>query len=106
MASKPNKKATTGIISEIPECPVCFEPLTAPIYQCKTGHSLCNSCTRALLPPVCPLCRQDMTQTRSLLLEELVSKAQVTCPNKSAGCIYTMSNKDVEEHLKECIFKT
>lgn len=103
-SAKANKKAAAVAI-DLPECPVCMETMSAPIYQCQSGHSLCNSCTQNLLPPMCPICRQNLTQMRNWQLEEIVSKAKVSCPNKSSGCVYTMVSMDLEEHLKECIFR-
>uniref|UniRef100_S4PXU7 E3 ubiquitin-protein ligase n=1 Tax=Pararge aegeria TaxID=116150 RepID=S4PXU7_9NEOP len=102
--AKFNKKL--GVVGmELPECPVCMEQMSTPIYQCLTGHSLCNTCTVNLIPPFCPMCRQAMTQTRNWQLEDMIERATVPCPNKSAGCVYTMVNMEVEDHLKECIFR-
>ncbi|XP_075973474.1 E3 ubiquitin-protein ligase Siah1-like [Anticarsia gemmatalis] len=102
--AKPNRKAA-AVAVELPECPVCLETMSAPIYQCQSGHSLCNICTQNLMPPICPICRLNVTQMRNWQLEEIVSKAKVPCPNKSFGCIYTMVAKDMDEHIKECIFR-
>ncbi|XP_047529844.1 E3 ubiquitin-protein ligase SIAH1-like [Vanessa atalanta] len=102
--SKVNKKMGPVAV-ELPECPVCMDVMSAPIFQCQSGHSICNSCTRILLPPICPICRQAMTQMRNWQLEELISKATVPCPNRSSGCVYTMVSTDMEDHLKECIFR-
>ncbi|XP_053607938.1 E3 ubiquitin-protein ligase Siah1-like [Plodia interpunctella] len=104
MASARFKKLAAAAL-ELPECPVCMETMSAPIFQCQSGHSLCSSCTRVLSPPNCPICRQPMTQIRNWQLEEIIAKAKVSCPNKNQGCVYTMVNCDVEEHLKECIFR-
>ncbi|XP_013143067.1 PREDICTED: E3 ubiquitin-protein ligase SIAH1-like [Papilio polytes] len=105
MAKAKVGKKTTGIAMELPECPVCFETMSAPIFQCQSGHSLCNSCTSNLCPPICPICRQAMTQMRNLTLEDVIAKANVPCPNKSLGCVYTMLTQEVDDHLKECIFR-
>ncbi|KAM3964421.1 E3 ubiquitin-protein ligase sina-like [Aphomia sociella] len=82
-----------------------MEIMSAPIFQCQSGHSLCNTCTSTLCPPICPLCRQPMTQIRNWQLEEIIAKAKVPCPNKLFGCVYTMEYTDVDEHLKQCIFR-
>lgn len=102
--AKANKKMGPVAV-ELPECPVCMDIMSAPIYQCQSGHSLCNSCTKVLVPSICPICRQPMTQMRNWQLEDLISKASVPCPNKSSGCVYTMLNMELEDHLKECIFR-
>ncbi|KAG6445897.1 E3 ubiquitin-protein ligase SIAH1 [Manduca sexta] len=103
MAAKANKKMTGAV--DLPECPVCLETMSAPIFQCQSGHSLCNQCTSNLVPPMCPICRQHMTQMRNWQLEDIIAKAKVACPNKSVGCVYTMPSTDVNDHLKECIFR-
>ncbi|CAK1547074.1 unnamed protein product [Leptosia nina] len=90
---------------EAPECPVCVQTMTVPIFQCQSGHSLCNRCTSKLRPPICPLCRQTMTQMRNWQLEELVSKSLVPCHNKQLGCIFNVKLEGLEDHLKECIFR-
>lgn len=59
---------------ELPECPVCMETMSSPIFQCQSGHSLCNSCTNTLCPPICPICRQPMTQMRNWQLEDIIAK--------------------------------
>ncbi|KAJ8728025.1 hypothetical protein PYW08_016410 [Mythimna loreyi] len=102
--AKANKKAS-AIAIDLPECPVCLVTMCAPIFQCQSGHSLCNSCTQNLMPPICPICRQNLTQMRNWQLEEIIAKAKVPCPNKSSGCVYSMVSVEMEEHLKECIFR-
>ncbi|KAL4709899.1 hypothetical protein ACJJTC_003862 [Scirpophaga incertulas] len=104
-ASIKSKKSTWAAV-EIPECPVCLETMSAPILQCSTGHSLCHNCTNKLYPPTCPICRQPMSQMRNWQLEEMILKAKVPCPNKLAGCVYTMMSMNIEDHIKECIFRT
>lgn len=69
-------------MSNIPSCPVCLEAMTIPIFQCKSGHSLCNNCTKKLYPPFCPMCRQDMTQVRNWQLEDVISKVLNNFINK------------------------
>ncbi|XP_045497626.1 E3 ubiquitin-protein ligase Siah1-like [Colias croceus] len=90
---------------EAPQCPVCVQAMTVPIFQCQSGHSLCNTCTSKLTPPICPMCRQTMTQMRNWQLEDLVAQSVTPCPNKNKGCIIRSTKKDMEEHLKECIFR-
>lgn len=42
------------LIEEL-KCPGCAYPMKSPILLCKTGHSICQQCTRVLL--LCPLCK-------------------------------------------------
>jgi len=43
-----------GLIEEL-RCPGCAGAMKAPILLCKSGHSVCEQCTRILL--MCPLCK-------------------------------------------------
>lgn len=51
-----------SLIEEL-RCPGCAGPLKAPVLLCKSGHSVCEQCTRILL--MCPLCKVCNTQHRS-----------------------------------------
>ncbi|OWR48819.1 hypothetical protein KGM_213302 [Danaus plexippus plexippus] len=101
--AKVNQKM--GPVVELPECPICLDTMSAPIFQCQSGHSLCSSCTKALMPPICPLCRQAMTQVRNWQLEDLLLKATMNCPNRIIGCAYTTVASNMENHIKECIYR-
>ena len=58
------------------ECPVCIEPLlSVPIHQCINGHVVCNDCIAKLNN--CPICRNDSTLIRNLMLEEIIEKILV-----------------------------
>lgn len=43
-----------SLIEEL-RCPGCASPMKAPVLLCKSGHSICEQCTRILL--MCPLCK-------------------------------------------------
>ena len=63
-------------IKDLLECPVCFEPiLSTPIHQCTNGHVVCNGCIAKLSN--CPICRNDSTLIRNLILEEIMEKILV-----------------------------
>lgn len=46
-----------SLIEEL-RCPGCAGPLKAPVLLCRSGHSVCEQCTRILL--MCPLCKVCM----------------------------------------------
>ena len=48
------------------DCPVCFEPLRRPIYQCVNGHLICRERNPK---KVCPTCRVELTDQRIRCLE-------------------------------------
>ena len=55
------------------ECPVCFQTLSAPIYQCRSGHVVCKDCHPKL--ETCPICRELYDgPIRNVKLEEMVER--------------------------------
>lgn len=57
------------------ECPVCKEYMSPPIYQCTTGHTICNSCKVKL--GKCSACEDPIEKTRNYTLEELSKKVEL-----------------------------
>ncbi|XP_065364567.1 uncharacterized protein LOC135957701 [Calliphora vicina] len=90
------------IIEEL-KCPGCAYPMKSPVYLCKTGHSVCDQCTRILL--LCPLCKEGFTNIRSLTVEALCSKAHFKCQNASGGCTVRLQIDLLSWHEKQCIYK-
>ena len=55
------------------ECPVCFQTLSAPIFQCRSGHVVCKDCHPKL--ENCPICRELYDgPIRNVKLEEMVER--------------------------------
>ncbi|XP_023295911.2 uncharacterized protein LOC111678724 [Lucilia cuprina] len=90
------------LIEEL-KCPGCAYPMKSPVYLCKTGHSVCDQCTRILL--LCPLCKEGFTNIRSLTVEALCSKAHFKCQNASGGCTVRLQIDLLSWHEKQCIYK-
>ena len=47
------------------ECPVCYDELSAPVFQCSNGHVICKECLERLEQSrrrECPTCRVQMNQ--------------------------------------------
>lgn len=51
------------------ECPVCFEHIVPPIFQCLFGHLICNKCV--LMCENCPTCRNPFNSKRNLYMEKV-----------------------------------
>lgn len=51
------------------ECPVCFEHINPPVYQCIVGHLICGKC--AHLCDNCPTCRNPFYSKRNLYMEKV-----------------------------------
>lgn len=49
-----SSKHYESLIEEL-RCPGCASPMKAPVLLCKSGHSVCEQCTRIRL--MCPLCK-------------------------------------------------
>ena len=54
------------------ECPVCLEDMKPPvrIWQCLSGHAVCDLCRKSPLVRDCPTCRQKIVG-RNILAEKL-----------------------------------
>lgn len=51
------------------ECPVCFDTIPPPVYQCQNGHLVCSRCR--VRSERCAICREKYTPGRSLLAEQV-----------------------------------
>ncbi|GJQ69217.1 hypothetical protein Trydic_g6366 [Trypoxylus dichotomus] len=91
------------ILSAI-ECPVCFDIMCAPIYQCNTGHSICSNCKDSLRQ--CPTCQDDIGLVRNYALESMVvSLLNQPCPFAEYGCQTKLRPKEIEQHQKICDYR-
>lgn len=64
-------QSQTSATSEL-ECPVCLEEMRPPtrIWQCVSGHPVCDTCIRSPRVKECPTCRQKIVG-RNVLAEKL-----------------------------------
>lgn len=77
-------------------CPICFNTLRYPIQVCINGHGLCSSCKDRV--PNCPLCTEQFSSSRNLLLNEIIEVLPLTC--KFDGCQVIL--KMTDDHEKWC----
>ncbi len=93
-APKPTRMTKRG--RDDLECPVCFDQMTAPIYQCVNGHLICRICVGLLEKSTgtCPTCRVPLIdRIRCLqadrraeeLLESRSRKIRAEAPTTSEG---------------------
>ncbi|CAH1101726.1 unnamed protein product [Psylliodes chrysocephalus] len=85
------------------ECPVCKNFMKPPIYQCNSGHSICNLCRPRL--EKCPTCRSMFGNTRNYSLEGLTAGVQYPCIYHDSGCNEIGSSNYMVKHESECLFK-
>ncbi|WVZ59938.1 hypothetical protein U9M48_010019 [Paspalum notatum var. saurae] len=70
------------------ECPMCYDPLVPPIYQCGVGHLICNSCRVSLKK--CLLCPRTAFE-RCFGMEHVVESIEVPCGFAKYGCTKKMA---------------
>ncbi|EFH46840.1 hypothetical protein ARALYDRAFT_915958 [Arabidopsis lyrata subsp. lyrata] len=88
---------------DVLDCPVCFEPLTIPIFQCDNGHLACSSCCPKLSNK-CPTCTLHVGNKRCRAMESVLESIFIPCPNANFGCTKSISYGKESTHEKECIF--
>ncbi|XP_014282821.1 uncharacterized protein [Halyomorpha halys] len=80
------------------ECPVCLEYLTKPVALCNGGHALCSKCKSSITS--CPLCRNPISSTRGLILDQIIETLLYPC--YKLGCGSLLKRKDAETHDLNC----
>ncbi|CAH1720280.1 unnamed protein product [Aphis gossypii] len=85
------------------ECPVCFEHIIPPIFQCLLGHLICNKCV--LMCENCPTCRNPFNSKRNLYMEKVGYLVKFPCKNALTGCKQHMFVAQKEVHEQECCYR-
>lgn len=100
----PNTAATVlSAAKSYLECPVCYDTLVSPIYQCQNGHIVCNHCIERLAQ--CGECRVPLSpgsRIRNVALENICKSVDVKCPNRSEGCEIRTTVELLKSHLETC----
>uniref|UniRef100_A0A1J3DA05 RING-type E3 ubiquitin transferase n=1 Tax=Noccaea caerulescens TaxID=107243 RepID=A0A1J3DA05_NOCCA len=97
------KRSAMMLGLDILDCPICFEPLTIPVFQCDNGHLACSSCCPKLSNK-CPTCASPIGQNRCRAMESVLESVYVPCPNAKLGCTKSVSYSKESTHVKECTF--
>jgi E3 ubiquitin-protein ligase SIAH1 len=93
------------------ECPICYNVMGPPIYQCTSGHLMCSTCYARSTMLLCPCCRVQLNKivpSRNLSLERIVelSELEYSCKNDNWGCINKFPwGKLKETHEAKCDFR-
>lgn len=88
---------------DVLDCPICFLPLTIPVFQCDNGHIACSSCCTNL-GNKCPSCCGKIGNNRCRAIEKVIESVQVSCCYFRYGCRELTSYCKKLEHEKHCIF--
>ncbi|XP_021737319.1 E3 ubiquitin-protein ligase SINA-like 10 [Chenopodium quinoa] len=98
--------ASTSVFLSDPDvldCPICFNPLTVPVFQCYSGHIACSSCCVSL-DKKCPSCRGIIGNIRCRAIEKVIESVQVSCCYLGYGCKKSISYCIKHEHEDKCIY--
>ncbi|XP_048430982.1 E3 ubiquitin-protein ligase SINA-like 7 [Pyrus x bretschneideri] len=87
------------------ECPICYEPLTIPVFQCnQNGHIACSSCI-GKINNKCPSCSGSICSNRCRAIEKILkSVSTISCRNAKHGCKESVTYDKRSEHLKTCVY--
>ncbi|KQK02483.2 putative E3 ubiquitin-protein ligase SINA-like 6 [Brachypodium distachyon] len=96
------KRLNVTVGMETLDCPICYNPLEPPIFQCSVGHFICSSCRGKQLDKKCPSCCIKTSFKRYFGMEHVVQSATVPCSNAKYGCAVKVAYYHKEEHEKAC----
>ncbi|XP_023310309.1 uncharacterized protein LOC108904347 [Anoplophora glabripennis] len=100
------------IVRRLLQCPHCKEYMQPPIYQCVTGHIICNKCKTTA--EKCPTCQETIDATRNYILEDVANNLklpsqpakdsegeskEITCP--LTNCFDKFDLTTISSHFKE-----
>ncbi|KAI5314852.1 hypothetical protein L3X38_044028 [Prunus dulcis] len=89
---------------EVFDCPICFEPLTIPVYQCdQNGHIACSSCCTKINNK-CPSCSGSVGFNRCRAIEKALESITISCQNIHYGCKASVAFHKKGEHQKACVY--
>ncbi|KDR06088.1 E3 ubiquitin-protein ligase SINAT5 [Zootermopsis nevadensis] len=72
----------------------------SPIPMCENGHSVCKTCRQNLLN--CPVCREQFSNMRCFLLENMTRKMRHPCKYYNRGCPKAFYLQRSEKHEDQC----
>ncbi|XWS47588.1 hypothetical protein CRYUN_Cryun14cG0165000 [Craigia yunnanensis] len=89
--------------AEVLDCPICYEALTIPVFQCENGHIACRTCCSKIRNK-CPSCATPIGYSRCRALEKVLESIKVSCQNTKYGCGEAFSYSMKQKHEKTCPF--
>eukprot|EP00493_Phyllostaurus_siculus_P002285 UN02297 len=89
---------TNPDLASLFECPVCFDYVLPPIYQCSSGHLVCSNCRPKLT--LCPTCRGPLGSIRNLAMEKVANTVLFPCRFNSSGCGVTLPQRQPKRNMR------
>ncbi|CAH0773548.1 unnamed protein product [Bemisia tabaci] len=90
-------------LSNLFECPVCFDYVLPPILQCQSGHLVCSNCRPKL--SCCPNCRGPLGNIRNLAMEKVAGSVLFPCKYATSGCTISLLHTEKIEHEEFCQYR-
>lgn len=88
-------------VLELFVCPICWEHIIPPIFQCPNGHIICNICYYKV--KLCPTCRISLKNgSRCRNMEMVASNLLYPCCFTIEGCNKKLSFQELRNHEKCC----
>ena len=97
----PYTELELSMLNEL-ECPVCFEYMIPPIFQCDGGHSICSNCKSQIKE--CPTCKEEIDDTHNFALEKMAQLIHYRCKFNELGCNYRAKPDEMKQHQTFCLF--
>ncbi|KAE9466701.1 hypothetical protein C3L33_01369, partial [Rhododendron williamsianum] len=85
------------------DCPICFNNLTIPVFQCLNGHLACSSCCIKVRNK-CPSCSSTIGHNRCRPIEKIIESVKTTCQNQKYGCTEMVFRCKKREHEDMCVY--
>lgn len=84
------------------DCPICFDPLQLPLFQCINGHVACSACSAQLVGK-CPVCSASVT-SRCIPFESVIRSNKAKCPYAKSGCAISLPHNKIATHVNKCMY--
>ncbi|KAL8472679.1 hypothetical protein ACS0TY_029771 [Phlomoides rotata] len=88
---------------DVLDCPICYDPMCSPIYQCENGHIACASCCTTMKNK-CPNCCWPIGYNRCRAIEKVLESIRVACRNMPYGCKEILIYSKKLAHEKACSY--
>ena len=96
-------------LEELFQCVVCLAVPYGKVFQCPSGHLICEECSNGLNRTncQCPVCRTPLDpdvskRTRNLAVEQAIEAANLNVACKNDGCLFSGPREEIGAHGKKC----
>ncbi|WVZ72045.1 hypothetical protein U9M48_020563 [Paspalum notatum var. saurae] len=93
----PSRTLNVSLDLDTLECPLCFSPFEAPVFQCKNGHAACEACC-VRIKGTCPCCGEPTGKIRCRPLEKAIAGMVVPCAFAAHGCAQRLRYAEKRAH--------